>query len=164
MKKKSKGKGSDDSKLKAKPKKFPKDLKGQKFSGEKRKLNEYDGLKKKTFKSKKWKKEPENSKDEDKHIKHDFRTSNNKLHKDQTDKQNKADGKPRKRSLKDDHKSNNNVKRQKMSGLNSSNKGTVDYSCYDLFKYNLKLAYIVSISFLIAVAASQYFLWSKFDI
>ncbi|KAJ7388908.1 hypothetical protein OS493_035055 [Desmophyllum pertusum] len=54
FKKKFKGKG-DDIKLKVKPKKFTKDIKGDRSPGQKRKANDADDHKKKTFKAKKWK-------------------------------------------------------------------------------------------------------------
>lgn len=129
FKKKFKGKG-DDIKLKVKPKKFSKDVKGDNSLGQKRKADNADDHKQKKFKAKKWKGEQESEDGRNGHSKQKYEIKKKDKHFPKTDKesQNRTEkgkfnhGKAMKRKL-NDGGSKDFVKKKKTSGTGDQNKG-----------------------------------------
>ena len=111
FKKKGKGK-SDELKLKVRPKKFPKDTKGDNSLGQKRKPNHAADHTKKQFKSKKWKGEEQNE------------VGNSGLKsQDRIGKGKFGSSKARKRKLHDDAVSKEFAKKRKSSEAGEHDKG-----------------------------------------
>lgn len=132
FKKKFKGKG-DDIKLKVKPKKFSKDVKGDSSSGQKRKAHNVDDHGKKKFKAKKWKGEQGSQNGRKGHSKQE--KENKKSNKDfsKTDKDSQCRtehgkfdrNKAMKRKLRDGSGSKDFVKKRKSSSPGEHNKGKI---------------------------------------
>ena len=126
FKKKSKGKG-DDVKLKVKPKKFLKDVKGDNLPGQKRKSTDLDEHRQKTFKAKKWKGAQESQDKRQGHTKQEYKNKKSYKHFSKNDKesQNRTENRTFKRKLNDIGGSKDFVKKKKPSGTGEHDKGNV---------------------------------------
>ena len=130
FKKKFKGKG-DDIKLKVKPKKFSKDVKGDSSPGQKRKAHDVDDHGKKIFKAKKWKDEQGRQDGRKEHSKQEKGNRKSNRYFSQNDKGSQHrtkhgqfnSGKAMKRKLGDGSGSKDFVKKRKTSGPGEQNKG-----------------------------------------
>lgn len=136
FKKKFKGKG-DDIKLKVKPKKFTKDIKGDHSPGQKRKANDADDHKKKTFKAKKWKGQEESQDGRNGHSKwqNENKKSNKVFPKNDKESRNRTEkgkfnsGKGMKRKLSGGSGSKDFAKKKKSFNPGEHNKGNVLAYC-----------------------------------
>lgn len=130
FRKKSKGKG-DDVKLKVKPKKFPKDVKGDHSPGQKRKSTDLDDHRQKTFKEKKWKGAQESQDKRQGHTKLEHKNKKGYKNFSKNDKEshnrteNGTFNKAMKRKLNDIGGSKDFVKKKKPSGTGEHDKGNV---------------------------------------
>lgn len=130
FKKKFKGKG-DDIKLKVKPKKFSKDVRGDNSPGQKRKAHDIDDHGKKKFKAKKWKDEQGRQDGRKGHSKQEKenKKSNKDFSKNDKDSQHRTkngqlnSSRALKRKLGDGSGSKDFVKKRKTSDPGEQNKG-----------------------------------------